>query len=524
MYVISTHQHDLNISHTKPINPNNFGLLVFIDVDENLNIKYIKGTFYTDNKNVDCIYENLNLCDSLSPEITGSNLEQKLRNIYQNLLLHNHKIIDNFKNYLGVDDFQKVCNYFIAVVGYLLCSFYFLKNFSSDTENSDDSPLNNDMYPLNLCFPTSNVSINLLNNKFYNYLSYYIDTFKTMDSQLNYNDNISDDNDNDNSFNFVKSWLIIYKNFWSIFGFTFKEASDDQIFDDLNSIHASNLGFGKYIEARSLDFVNWIKQEKINFKELIKKQEIEATTYHNNEVIKIAEKLNYLNTRISELSLDLDNISKRAQESMILLTENAQITHKNNLDTAVKELIDQSRIDISKILTSASEKVERNSQDIVISISSDYNTKIRNNIDDILDKKSGVISEINKIKLETFNQLLELSKKTQNDIESATNIAKKELLDIKAEIIKISGHESMLTSDNIMKIADDLSVVIDEQVKLSISKNLSISSPISGLSQGPGLSSSQGLSPGPCQGLSPGPGTRNQNVGSHKKSNIANKK
>ena len=104
----------------------------------------------------------------------SDDLSTKLMNIFSELILsesHN-KIILKGIDYPGSDERQKFINAFVAGASLILCVYNILGQSSKDvfTKNSSNNPF----YPLNLGFPSIDVTPNLLNQQLYNYIEYYI--------------------------------------------------------------------------------------------------------------------------------------------------------------------------------------------------------------------------------------------------------------------------------------------------------------------------------------------------------------
>jgi len=400
--------------------------------DDNLkNIKSITCTYNYGKKFADKYRCSFNNPDPTNLMVGDSDdLSTKLMNIFSELILsesHN-KIILKGIEYPGCDERQKFINAFVAGASLILCVYNILGQSSKDvfTKNSSNNPF----YPLNLGFPSIEVTPNLLNQQLYNYIEYYI-----YSSREKYGLQIR---------GLGLEWLIQIKKFWEVFGVCFID-HDIRSPENLLAIHVSTLGFASYFEERVYQAWNKIQEnaslgvEQIklvtsNLLEEIKETNDSYITTLKDQTLdsekknlKYAEKLSQ---KFSDFHSIIEEVSEQHKIGLNEIKEELREFIKNNQDDLVKDIMntwdyqlkemndhhDKTIKNISKMETNLVKKIDQVSNSMISASITKLRSEVETLIDTVSSKKSGLLSDLIKFEKDIKTQIGTYTRKYRSEI------------------------------------------------------------------------------------------------------------
>lgn len=397
-------QDNLNIKKESDI----YSIIEIIPDKDFRNIAMIKGLYNYGRK-----INDRQKCKFLNPDFlsvideSGDDLLSKLVNLFQSMILDeelNGLFLKGLK-YPGSNEQQKFINAFVSGVAIILCMAEFIKGVENIEETGEI--YKNPVYPLNLCFPSLNISPNILNSNFYNYLAYYIYTAKEKYGIVIQGIGLL--------------WLEQINNFWNIFRRYF---SDNDDVESLVAIHASTVGFAKYFEERVYQAKNKLDEDRMNSIELINRSLNNSLSELNetyegyvNQLKMLAldsEKSNHSYTQqLSEKFFEFNEIvddaadeyQKKMNEVKSELTDfldknkkelmNDIMTHWDKQLTEINKIKNETIKSIDIYERDTTQRINESSQSLINSAI----TKIRNEVDtlieQIINKKDGLLSDMN---------------------------------------------------------------------------------------------------------------------------------
>ena len=424
-----------------------YSIIEVIPDENNENIKLIKGV-YNYGKKFDDKYR----CTFSTPDLTsilngkGSSLLSRLKYLFDDLLTsdsHNDMILKGIE-YTGNTERQKFINAFVSGVSIILCVYDILGKSANTMYNTDSldssgnfsngnfrsSVASNPFYPLNLCFPNINVDINLLNQNFYNYVSYYI-----YSSREKYGIQIR---------GLGLEWLEKINDFWKIFSVCF---NDDELneSDNLIAMHASTLGFAVFFEERVYHAWNKMQEttstgiEKLKTTTSSLLEEIKDTndgymsdlkrhnidTEKNNK--KYAEKLSQ---KFQDFNEVIDDVSEQYQIGLSEVKEELREFVKKNQDDLVKDIIETWEVQLNEmneykqgmiktmksIEKSSIDKIDQSSNSMINASITRLRSEVESLIDVVSNKKDGLLADLNKFEKQIKTQISLYTKKYRKEV------------------------------------------------------------------------------------------------------------
>ena len=353
---------------------------------------------------INCIYQSkeANTVD-LTFSINDINIKQDIGTINLDILegISSSKFLSRMP---GTDIKQKIHNYFISGISTIIGLFGLLKDNNG-----------NILYPLGIIFPDIDIDINILNKKLYHFIEYYINSIDTIsingESQLK-----------------VTRYIMEYiSDYWKIFGTTFDSLESDQN-QDILCIHASVLGYGKYLESH----IKQVNLEFQNMEESIKKSNKEYTAelkkYYDNEILDLIEQSANIKNIHESIIIESTDFLKRERvelkNELSLMKDNFQ----SDLRISVNKLTEDKINFLSDHTSQLIKKCISELNGTVTSLENKQIIKLKNSFNDTIDRKNGAIKELLDCKNESIKQ-----------IELLSDIGKKELLLIQDKVMNEFG-------------------------------------------------------------------------------------
>jgi len=243
-----------------------------------------------------------------------------------------------------------------------------------------------------------------LNKKYYNYFNYYIKTLESF--ELSTKTSLSKSEEMVNR-KLIKQMLEYIDDYFIIFCDVFNRDDEINVQQDMYCIHSSTLGYGMYLEKRIQKFTKSI----INLEDVKVK---EVSRYYDDEVLKLAEKFENLKNEVLVGKEHMNNYTKRSKEELDIHITNSKIKLSEDVKKNIHESYNKNNQEYMNNYNNYHKKVITESERVINTLTSESINKIRNEVMNILDQKIGALSEINNVKAESINEIIEYSS-TYND-------------------------------------------------------------------------------------------------------------
>ena len=365
----------------------------------------------------------------------------EIEDLYKSVVEEYPKLLTDIQSFPGGNHIMKFTNYFISGISIVLCFFQLLK--------SKGEPL---FHPIELIFPDIDVNINLLNKKYYNYFNYYIRTLDDLSFKEMVNRNI------------IKQLLEYISDYFNIFSSIFNKNNEDTI-QDMQCIHASTLGYGLYLEKRIQSFTRMISEtEDIKRKELNK--------YYDEEILTIAEKLETIKREVTSNKELLNSYTKRTKEEIDIHLSNGKTKVLDEIKKSSQEIHGRIDKELTDRFIGLNKKLLTDFEKIVNSITITSVNKIKTEMLDILDQKTGVLSEINKMKITSLSeidesvnyQLKQISELTKGGTVGINELFESSITSIRSNIDNIGKNTELEIIKKIKQQATEIVESILEQI------------------------------------------------------------
>jgi hypothetical protein len=281
--------------------------------------------------------------------------------------------------------------------------------------------------PLEVILPDISLEINILNKKYYHYFRTYGKYLHTLGSNP-----------------MLERCLEFLNTFWDQVGDHMVQ-TEDSAYQDMLCIHAANVGYSLFLEARIKEFIEGINTRQIVLDNQVQKKNVEVEGYYNSEILKIAEKTSALKGEHSELIKETKDTIKKVKQ------DTADFIAKHKKDTLV-----ESKREIQKVITAETGTVSENFGQIVnkrindleSSINSLENKqlqKIKGYLDEITVRRTSTLADISKFKQDFIKELAEIATESKEESLKTKNSLLKDLEEIKR---KIDNHREGITQIN----------------------------------------------------------------------------
>ena len=467
LHIITTAK-DIKITNYNPNFKKDVRIYSYIEVipdDKYENIKQIKGIYKYGKKINDQFKSTFNNPDPLEfVKGDGDTLKERLVSIFRNMIINdelNSFIIKGISS-PGDSEQQRFINSFIAGISLILCVYEFIKKSNSNEESTilEKNPL----HPLNIFFPKLPIEPNLLNPNLYNFISYYVTTFKEKHGVT-----ISD---------IGKHWLNYMNNFWKIFESCFL---DNEYDENLIAIHSSTMGFAHYFEERCYNANNKIQDMLISGIDNVKKH-FETS---NNELKEV------YNSYLSELKIISNSIeeknSKYAEQLSEKFSEFKEVIEETSdnyqtgleeIKTELNEFIEKNRNElmedmmkywekqlneIMKIKDETCKTIKTIETDSVKKINTGVDNifetnikRVRDEVDEMIDtvinRKKGLISDLENFKKEQESNIVTVISNYKIEVSTTQGNIEKHYRELKEKIKKLDNKQSSNTDEYIEAI------------------------------------------------------------------------
>lgn len=405
-------------------------------------IKYLQTNYQRE--------DNINL----SFELNDNDTTLKLDNIkeYYNTIIGKYP---QFKSELSSlpsnDDYSKFIIYYVVGTSLILSLFGLLSN-------DKESLL---LQPLHLVFPDIKIDFNILNPRLYHFLQYYIDTLKNMSLDEPFDKTI------------LKYWLEFINKFFDYTGgFHNLNIHDDdkERHEDMLCVHASNLGYGKYLEYRiKIAMDNHLKfKEDLDLLSTDKQKELKR--YYDDEILGIMEQTANIKNINNEIITDTTNFIKRNKDEVLIHFEQMKESFDTETRKKLSLFLDEKSKDILNNFHQISKKASNDLSINVINLENKQVLKIKEILNNVLDRKTGVIKELNETKIDIITKLQDFRTECKKELTDCKKDAVNTLdSNLKQGISQISGLQSrleMLENEINSKVEnlDQLMVRLNEKV------------------------------------------------------------
>lgn len=343
---------------------------------------------------------------------------------------------------------SKIKNYFSLGVGSILVLFDLLQQ---------EPRL---LGPLEIVFPNVLIDINILNKKFYHFFKTYI-TFLENNGD-NTNDNLDEYNNNlsnldlltgskamssqssikhnrpskPNNMILVK-WLTFIDNFWDTFGDLIEpedSSASAQQMQDMLCIHASTLGYARFLEQRITNTLKSLDLEKDKGLTVIQKHNLTIEKYYNEEILKIAEKLSNLKNVHQDLIDDTKNAIKKTKQDMEAVGTKLHRELLDNIKRDTNTIIESKTVELSEDFGRVSKRNISELERSLNNIENQQIQKLRDIINEMSNKKTMFNRDFTLLKSQTIDDINTIKNETLGDINKMRLGTTKEHEDIKNKI------------------------------------------------------------------------------------------
>lgn len=405
-------------------------IMVLYSVSSDVRVKNLQATYK--NKETEIFFQ-LDTSEE-DTKIPSENLKDH----YQKLISTLSNLRSTCKEYPGTDDYSKFVNYHISMVS-LILSLFGLMNQDKDSMI---------MKPLYIIFPDIKIDINILNSKLYNFFRYYIDTLKNMGSYEGVE--VVDSK-------VIKLILESIDTYFDYMKEYFTQSED--VYENMLCIHASNLGYGKYLEYRIQSALELQSKHSKEIENLVIKKQNEFKKYYDEELLSMADQTATIKNINLEIIHDTTEFINRSKNEALISFKNMKDLYESEIKKNVSSFIEEKNKDLEHRYNKLNRKNEQELSTSIINLENTQVSKIKGVLEDLLNRKTGLLKELQDQKSEAMNT-----------IEKVRLSSKDELLNIKTSAIEEINSIASVT--DYKKIKDEINkLLFDVMDKVKIIDN-----------------------------------------------------
>ena len=424
-------------------------VLLYARNDNSIIIKHLQAQYQREDVN---LFFELPLNDNIP--VKGGDIIMKEN--YTDIIGKHVQIKNELSSFPGSDDYSRFINYYVTGISMILSLFGLLSN-------DKESLL---LQPLHLIFPDLKIDINILNPKLYYFLEYYIDTLTNMVSEGPFDVTILN-----HLLEFIDNYLTYFDSY-----ITQNEPETKKLYDDIVCIHASNLGYGKYLESRIKSAMTSHLKFKDELNNLTHIKQNELKKYYDDEILTIMEQTTNIKNINKEIIIDTTNFIKRNKDEVMLYFGNMKESFETETRKKLSSFLDEKNKETLGNFHQISKKAANDLSLSVINLENKQVLKIKEILNDLLDRKMGVIKELNDNKSDILVKLQDFRSECKREILESKNDALNNIdIMLKQGMSKISGLQNRfeILENEINLKTKELDLLVTEITnKLSLIDNI----------------------------------------------------